>query len=220
MSIFSYESRFSQIVFRLAYACILSGIWIFCSIPIVTIGASTTALYAVMLKIVNREEGQIVKQFFQAFRSNFKQATIAWLIMLAIGAFLGFDVYILLHLRMAYTGPVAVAWTLVLAMVIVCIIAYTIVLIYLFPLIARVENTTANMFKNSFLIGIRYLFSTILVFAVHFAMFVVVVRFFAPLMFFAEGLCALFSSYFLSPVIRACTRPQTTVEKLPEEEEK
>ena len=208
MKIFSYESRFSQIVMRFAYACILSGLWICCSLPIFTIGASSTALYAVTLKIADKEEGQIVKQFFRAFRDNFKQATVIWLIMLGIAVFLGLDVYILLHLRTSTVGPVAVAWTLILAMVIVCIIVWTILLMYLFPLVAKVENTTPNMFKNSFLIGVRYLFCTILVFAIHFAMFVIVVRFFAPLMFFAPGICAWLSSYLLSPVIRACTQPR------------
>ena len=51
--------------------------------------------------------------------------------------------------------------------------------------------------KNSFFIGTHYLFCTILVFAVHFAMFFLVVSVFTPLIIFGEGLCALLSAYLL-----------------------
>lgn len=95
---------------------------------------------------------------------------------------------------------------------IVAAILYTIVLLYIFPLIASVRNRSWPMLKNALLIGIRYLFCTILVFAIHFAMFFVVVAFFTPLIIFGEGLCALLSSYLLNGVIRACSYvPEDTV---------
>ncbi|HAX53555.1 MAG TPA: hypothetical protein DIW07_01855, partial [Lachnospiraceae bacterium] len=71
---------------------LLNILWMICSIPLFTIGASTTALYTVMLKIVKNEEGYIVKGFFRAFKDNFKKGTIIWLIMSGIGIVLGFDV--------------------------------------------------------------------------------------------------------------------------------
>ena len=61
------------------------------------------------------------------------------------------------------------------------------------------------MLVNSFLIGTHYLFCTIVVFAIHFAVFFVTVRFFTPLMVIGEGLCALLSSVFLRPVIDSCS---------------
>ena len=63
----------------------LNVLWVICSIPIVTIGASTTALYTVMLKMVRNEEGYIFRGFFKAFKENFKQSTIIWLIVAALG---------------------------------------------------------------------------------------------------------------------------------------
>ena len=50
------------------------------SIPIVTIGASFTALYTVTNKMVNDDEGPVKDEYFKAFKSNFKQSTIIWLI--------------------------------------------------------------------------------------------------------------------------------------------
>ena len=95
----------------------------------------------------------------------------------------------------------AVIWTLVLAIIIAAAVAYVIVLEYLFPLLASVENDNRSMLKNAFLIGTHYLFATILVFAVHFAMFFVVVAWFTPLIVFGEGLCALISAWLLDRIL-------------------
>ena len=201
MKFFSYESKFSQLLLKLCYACYLNLLWFVCSLPIFTIGASTTALYYSCLKIIRDEESHVAATFFRAFRENFKQATVLWLILLAAGLFLAGDGYILYHLRLSSQGPVAVLWTLILAVVIAASVLYVIVLTYVFPLLASVENTNLAMLKNAFLIGTHYLFATILVFAVHFAMFFVVVAWFTPLIIFGEGLCAMLSAWLLNNVL-------------------
>ena len=205
MKFFSYESRFSQLLLKLCYACYLNLLWFVCSLPIVTIGASTTALYYCCLKIVRDQDNHIGAMFFRAFRDNFKQATVLWLILLGAGLFLAGDGYILYHLRQNTEGTLAVLWTLILAVVIAAAVVYVIVLEYVFPLLASVSNTNRAMLKNSFLIGTHYLFATILVFAVHFAMFFVVVAWFTPLIVFGEGLCALISAWLLNSILIACS---------------
>ena len=201
MKFFSYDSKFSQLLLKLSSSCVLNLIWFVCSLPIFTIGASTTALYYASLKLVRDEDNHIVSQFFRSFKENFKQATVLWLILLGVGLFLGADGYILYHLRLISAGPAAVLWTLVLAVVIAAAVVYVIVLLYVFPLLASVSNTNAAMLKNAFLIGTHYLFATILVFAVHFAMFFVVVAWFTPLIIFGEGLCALVSAWLLNGIL-------------------
>lgn len=203
MKFFSYESKFSQLLLKLCYACYLNLLWFVCSIPIFTIGASTTALYYSCLKVVRDEESHVAATFFRAFRQNFKQATVLWLILLAAGLFLAGDGYILYHLRLSSQGPAAVLWTLILAVVTAVSVIYVIVLTYVFPLVASVENTNTAMLKNAFLIGTHYLFATILVFAVHFAMFFVVVAWFTPLIIFGEGLCAMISAWLLNSILIA-----------------
>lgn len=201
MKFFSYESKFSQLLMKLCYACYLNLLWLLCSLPVFTIGASTTALYYASLKVVRGEESYVGRLFFRAFRENFRQATVLWLILLGIGLFLGADGYILYHLRAASAGTAAIFWTLILALVIAVSVVYVIVLEYVFPLLASVSNTNRAMLKNSFLIGTHYLFATILVFAVHFAMFFVVVAWFTPLIVFGEGLCALLSAWLLNNIL-------------------
>ena len=205
MRLFSYDSKFSQIMLKLCYGCYLNLLWLVCSLPVFTAGAATAALYDVTLRIAREEDPPLTTRFFKAFRENFRQATILWLILLGIGALLGADGYILYHLYKSTAGMVSVICTLGLALIIVAAIAYVIVLIYVFPLVASVKNTNFAMLKNSLLIGIHYLFCTILVFAIHFAMFFAVVAVFTPLIVFGEGLCALLSSYLLGKVIRACS---------------
>ena len=204
MRLFSYDSKFSQIMLKLCYGCYLNLLWMVCSLPVFTAGAATAALYDVTLRIAREEDPPLTTRFFRAFRENFRQATVLWLILLGVGALLGADAYILYHLYKSTVGMVSVICTLSLALIIVAAIAYVIVLIYVFPLVASVKNTSFAMLKNALLIGIHYLFCTILVFAIHFAMFFAVVAVFTPLIVFGEGLCALLSSYLLGKVIRAC----------------
>ena len=204
MRFFSYDSRFSQVVLKISCSCWLNVLWFACSLPIITLGASTTALYDVTLRIVRDRETHITKEFFSAFRSNFRQATKLWMIMLIAGIILTGDLLIVSRLRASVTGNAAVLWTLVLAILIAAVIIYTIILLYLFPLIAYFENSDTAMIKNALLIGTRYLFSTILIFAIHFAMFWLVVVIYTPLAIFGEGACALLSSFIFAVVFRAC----------------
>ena len=212
MKFFSYESKFSQLLLKLCNACMLNVLWFVCSLPIVTMGAATTALYYACLKIVRDEDSHVAAQFFHSFRQNFRQATQIWLILLGCGLFLGLDGYILYHLRLTSGGTMGVIWTLALAAVIAAAIVLVIVLEHVFPLLASVENTSRAMLKNAFLIGTHYLFATILVFAVHFAMFFVVVAWFTPLIIFGEGLCALISAWLLNSIL-------ISVSGTPEDEE-
>ena len=205
MKFLSYDSKFSRIMIKLCYACFLNLLWMVCSLPIFTIGASTTALYYACLKIVRDEGYDAAGMFFHSFKQNFKQATIIWLIMLTAGIFLAGDGYILYHLRASSTGAMAVMWTLLMAVVIAAAVIYVIVLLYVFPLLASVENTTAAMLKNAFLIGTHYLFSTILMFAVHFAMFYLIVAVFTPLFLLGEGLCAMICSWLIKNILKSVT---------------
>jgi len=205
MKFLNYDSKFSRTMIKLCYACFLNLLWMICSLPIITIGASTTALYYACLKIVREEEYDAAGMFFRSFKQNFKQGTVIWLILLAFGIFLGADGYILYHLRANSTGAPAVLWTLLIAIVIAAAVLYVIVLLYIFPLLASVENTTFNMFKYAFMIGTHYLFSTILMFAVHFAMFYIIVAVFTPMFLMGEGLCAMICSWMIKNILKSVT---------------
>lgn len=209
MSVFSYESKFSQVVLRFTHGCYLNLLWCVCSLPIVTMGAATTALYAVTFKIARNEDGNLTSQFFKAFKANFKQATVIWLILLVIGTVLGVDIYVLNGLRTHTHGALAIICTIALAMVIAACIALVVEIMYVFPLVSMFENDTPSMMKNALLFGTHYLFCTICVFVIYAAMAIAVIALFTPLAVAGVGVCALLSSYLLWPVLRANeTRPE------------
>ena len=79
---FSMDNKFFTFMNKVADLCILNIICLVCCIPIVTAGASITAMYYVTLKMVRNEEAYIVRSFFKSFKDNFKQATIINLIMI------------------------------------------------------------------------------------------------------------------------------------------
>ena len=203
MKFLNYESKPSQLIIKLCYSCFLNLLWAVCSLPVFTIGASTTALWYASLKVIRGQEYNAGALFFRSFKQNFKQATQLWLILLTAGLFLGGDIWILLHLRANTTGASAVIWTLLLALVIAASVVYVIILLWVFPLLASVDNTNIAMLKNSFLIGTHYLFATILMFAVHFAMAYVIISLFTPMFLMGEGLCVLICAWLINRVLRS-----------------
>ena len=203
MKFLNYESKPSQLIIKLCYSCFLNLLWAVCSLPVFTIGASTTALWYASLKVIRGQEYNAGALFFRSFKQNFKQATQLWLILLTAGLFLGGDIWILLHLRANTTGASAVIWTLLLALVIAASVVYVVILLWVFPLLASVDNTNIAMLKNSFLIGTHYLFATILMFAVHFAMAYVIISLFTPMFLMGEGLCVLICAWLINRVLRS-----------------
>ncbi len=197
--LFSPDNVVIQFITKIVYSVYLNILWFICCIPIFTVGASTTALFYVTLKMSKNEEGNITKAFFRSFRNNFKQGTKIWLILLGIGILLGIDGYVFYHMKFEN-----VFWTIATAVFLVALIAYAIILMYIFPLLARFDNTIKAMFKNSLFIGMRFLLCTILMFLIYFAMAFIVINIFTPAVIFGEGLCALLCSYLLSNILRLC----------------
>ena len=101
-----------------------------CCIPIITIGASMTALNYVALKLVRNEEGYITKSFFKSFKENFKQATIIWLIMLLVAAIVIGDFVIFAYANIAFPSWVKIA---LIAIGFVLILAT----IHVFPILSK-----------------------------------------------------------------------------------
>ena len=133
----------------------LNLLWILCSIPIFTIGASTTALYTVMLKMVKNEEGYIFRGFFKAFKDNFKQATIMWLVILALAVVWWVD----FNFSGAIGGNIGFALNVIFILLGILLLS---VAIYVFPLTARYVNTVRNTFKNALILTIARLPYTLL----------------------------------------------------------
>ena len=130
----SWLGRFFNLVFDLV---IMHVIWIICSLPIFTIGASTTALYYAFMKRTRRDEGYIWKNFFHSFKENFKQATMIWFLLLAIGALLFTDIRIGMAVTTSF-GQVIIFVSSIL------LVPFFLVLLYIFPVQAKFENNLSR----------------------------------------------------------------------------
>ena len=135
---------------KVADLCILNIICVICCIPVITAGASITAMYYVTLKMVRNEEAYIVRSFFKSFKQNFKQATIINLIMLLIGVVL----YIDLNVSKAMQGGAGQIFQVIFM---AFVLIYFILFLYVYPVLARFYNTIKNTIKNALFMAIRHL---------------------------------------------------------------
>lgn len=145
--IFNLDGPVANFLNRVADLIFLNFLAGICCIPIVTIGASLTALNYVVLKMVRNEDGYLTRAFFKSFKENFKQATIVWLIMLAVAFVFGGDVFIMKYSKLEFPKWLTVSLSVVGALLVFATI-------HVFPVLARFENSIKNTFKNSFFMGI------------------------------------------------------------------
>ena len=152
---FKLDSPLMTFLGRVCDIMILNFLVIIFSLPIFTAGAAITAAYSVAYKMVKNEESYIVKGFWKAFKENFKQSTVIWLIFLAVFMILFFDFRIMFYSEVELNQLVrygVIAVTAVLAM------GFS----FVFPIQARFSNTIKNTIKNSFLIALSHFPSAIL----------------------------------------------------------
>lgn len=156
----------------------LNILWVIFSLPVITAGASTTAMFSVMMKMARDREGYMWKGFWKAFKENFKQATKIWLVFLAVISIIVFDIYafyVLLDLSFGrYIG----------ALLIGILIIVLFGLVYVFPLQAQFENKVKQTIINAFYISSRNVAWTVLL------MFIYALTAFAMYLFWAiAGWC-------------------------------
>ena len=82
-NIFGFDGSFINFCDKLFDVMALGFLWILCSLPIITIGASSTALYYAMVKCIKKGDGYITREFFHSFRMNLIPGTILWVLIAA-----------------------------------------------------------------------------------------------------------------------------------------
>lgn len=147
MNLFNMDGPVFRVLGKLADLMILNVVFLICCLPIVTIGASLTALNYVTLKMAEGKEGYIVKSFFKSFRQNFVQSTLMWLITLAAGLILCLDFYIVKGVSDVLMKTCRVA-------LFAAAFLYLMIFTYLFAVQARFYNKIRSTFRNSLLMAI------------------------------------------------------------------
>lgn len=195
-NLFSLDSPLMRFLSKVADCVILNMLWIIGCIPIVTIGASTTAFYYVVTKVVRNDRGYVIREFWNSFKSNFKQSTIVWFIMLAVYLFAYVDCYYAYILVRMGNIPKIAFWALIIIFLLVFMWSG-----YLLPYIARFKNTTMEILKNSVFIMIRNILWSIQNFIIFAATVVLIIL--VPILLIAlPVVCMMLTSMSLERVFR------------------
>lgn len=159
MKLFSYDGPFARTMSRVFDLVMLHVLWVITSLPVFTIGASTTALFSITMKTVKKEEPYILKGYLKEFRSNLKKATILWGIVAAV------FLWLIFILRICMKGNAEVFGVLGIVNAALLVITFLAAL-YVFPIQAVYENTVGNILKNAVICSLRYLPYTLMMAAV------------------------------------------------------
>lgn len=130
---------------------LLNVLFILCCLPIVTVGASLSALYSVCLKLVRKEDSYIAKDFFRAFRQNLKHGILLHLILCAVTTVVITDLafmWSIMETSDLYKGLFFVMLLLSLF--------FFMASMYIYPLLAQFTNTVGGYLRNAAILSIKH----------------------------------------------------------------
>lgn len=154
--LFRMDSPLMRLLTKIADLMVLNILFCATSIPLITIGASWTALYSVTLKMVRDEEGSVSRSYFRSFRQNFRQATLLWLGVLVVLTLLVLDIRVLNGMAGGTAPGLLRVGVEILALLGIMVLQY------LFPSLARFEASLADTLKNACMMALAHLPKTAL----------------------------------------------------------
>lgn len=195
--IFSTDGIIFRFLNKTGNIILATALWLAGCIPVVTIGTSTAALYYTMVKSVRKDVGYVHSEFWRSYKLNFKKGVAATALILALGAVLGAELWLVLEdgvevSRIWYT----LSGLLILLMVLV--------VLYLFPVMSRFDLKLSRLCMLSFVISIRFWYITLALLAglaiVVFAQFFLLP---VPMLLLTPGLWCYASSYLVEKAMKA-----------------
>lgn len=141
-SLFRYDGYLNRFLTKAMYIISVNLLFILCSLPVITVGASCAAMYTVLFRFVKSDEPNILKTFFKAFRSNLKKATGIWTAMLVVAGTLVFNYYALYQMQVGWTEILRVFLNLILVL-------WVMLWAYVFPAAAYYKNNISGYLQFS-----------------------------------------------------------------------
>ena len=160
------DSKMMSFLSRIFDLIILNILFVLCSLPVITIGSSLTALYSVTLKMVRNEESYIFRSFFKSFKENFRQTISIWIPTLLMGLFLYTDFRIL-------KLPSASGLRFLYIPLIVLTIFLACVLLYSFAISAYFKCSIKQILKNVLFLCLKHKAYTLSMLAISFSIIIV-----------------------------------------------
>ena len=161
-SFFNYENGVMNTINKVADSVTLGVLWVLFSLPVFTMGASSAAFYYAYNRCIRQKMGYAWKTFLESFKSNFKQSTQIWLIILAFSLIAVLDCYLLALMKNAGF------WVRIIqAAIMIVMLAGLIWTLYLFPYLSRFDLPNKAVMKNCALIMLANMPQSILLLVVY-----------------------------------------------------
>lgn len=173
----------------------LGFLWLLCSLPLITVGASTAALYYAVVKCVKKENGYPVKAFFHSFRLNLLPGTLLWLLVAAVNFLMHLNIGILAAETDGYAGLFLICFYALAAVFVLAVSCY------LFPALSRFAMSGGWLLKLSMYMAVRYFGTTAALLLTLFCAGALVLRI-PMLVFFLPGPVVFLASDFLERVLK------------------
>lgn len=206
--IFNMDGAFFKFGNAIADIMLLSLFWILFSIPLITIGASTTALFYVTTRRISDKEGYLFRDFYSSFKSNFKIATSAWLLVSFLMGVVIANIYMLSNFDFE-----PMLSTILLPIQVVILIELVITTLYLFPLISRFEMSFLQTIKSAFFMANRHMLTTISCVSIGVLIVLASAFLFEPILIIGMGLYAYGTSYMFMQIFKKY-RPEIDADNL------
>lgn len=200
MGIFNYNGKIYKFLEKFWNVVWISVLWIVCSIPIVTIGASSCAAYYSMVKSVRKNEDRATRDFFKSFKQNFVQATIMTVVYLIVGAAFAVATWFYYHREGEFN--LGLRWFFyILILVYLCTITHA------FSWLSRYTMTTVHALTYPIVITLMHLGNS-LGLIVFWAACAIVLYWsyntflFAPLLLVMPGFKCLLDTFLIEPILK------------------
>ena len=144
------EGRLFRILEKAVNLIKLNILWILFSLPLVTGGAALCALHVTAVRIMKDEEGYVFRDFLAVFRSRLRLSLKLWIPLLAAASVLWLDEMFWRNVEGSFADSMRV---------LVCVLSglWIVLVIYLFPLAARMDTTAGLAYRNGILLLFKYL---------------------------------------------------------------
>lgn len=146
---FKYDSPLMTGLRKFLNLLLVSAVWLLCSLPVVTAGASASAFYHTIEKYMKYDVGYALPEFFQSFRQNFRAATKCWLILLAAFLVCFGDIAAI----RAVTEPGA-GWGNLVILFEILLVLLCVYTVWVIACVSRFHNTTGEYLKNGAILAI------------------------------------------------------------------
>ncbi|MCL2500776.1 MAG: DUF624 domain-containing protein [Defluviitaleaceae bacterium] len=195
---FGLEGPFNKYGGMIADMVLVSLMWLLFCLPIITIGASTTAMFYVTTRRIADREGYITSDFWFAFKNNMRKATILWLIIFVVLVLLFMNLLLLTNEEVTFEGGI---FGIVLPAQLVFLFMISIMSVYIYPLMARFDMGLVQVVKSAFYMSVRHFLTSVCCVVMAVAAFFLFLRF-PPLILVAPGLYAWLASYMIMKVFK------------------